>query len=94
MAFVLVQDLVGADLEEYDRLVAEIGDQAPPGLILRVAGPTDGGWRTIDVWETKADQHRFQAEALRPALERSGISWFGRWVAVDELAVHHLVQPV
>jgi len=92
MPIVSVQDLLGAGLEEYDRLVAEVGDQAPPGLILRAAGPTERGWRTIDVWESKVDLQRFEVEALRPALERSGISWFGRWVTVEELAVHHLLR--
>jgi len=92
MPIVSVQDLLGAGLEEYDRLVAEVGDQSPPGLILRAAGPAERGWRTIDVWESKVDLQRFEVEALRPALERSGISWFGRWVTVEELAVHHLLR--
>ena len=92
MPYALIQDLHGAGLDEYDRVLAEVGDDPSPGLILRVAGPTNGGWRTIDVWESRSDFDRFHAERLRPALERSGIDWFGRWVTVDELAVHHLLQ--
>jgi len=93
MPLVLIQDLLGADADEYDRLVAEVGDQAAPGLILRAAGPTERGWRTVEAWETRSAARHFEAQALRPALERSGISWFGRWVAVDELPVHHLLRP-
>ena len=34
--------------------------QAPAGLLLRAAGPTDEGFRVIDIWESRADWKRFR----------------------------------
>ena len=43
-------------------------DPAPAGLILQVAGPTDEGFRMIDIWESEQAWDRFQAERLAPAI--------------------------
>ena len=42
--------------------------QTPEGLVAHVAGPVEGGWRIIDVWESEEHQRRFQTEVLRPAM--------------------------
>jgi hypothetical protein len=52
MAYAVVQD-VPASWEQYARIAEAMGDPGPPGLIVHVAGPTDEGFRTIDVWETR-----------------------------------------
>ena len=36
-------------------------DQSPDGLILHVAGPTDEGFRTIEIWETREAWERCRA---------------------------------
>jgi hypothetical protein len=84
----LVREFRGVSAEQFDRLRAELGDHAPRGLILHVAGPSDGGWRTIDVWETKADSRRYELDQLVPALRRSGLTR----PRPAELAVHHLLH--
>jgi hypothetical protein len=38
------------------------------GVILHVAGPTDEGFRIIDVWESKRARERFHAERPAPAV--------------------------
>jgi hypothetical protein len=66
-AYVFVQD-VPASWEHYEPLAAAIGNPVPEGLILHVAGPTDEGFRTIDVWETRGARERFDATLRTPVL--------------------------
>ena len=44
-----------------------------PGIITHFAGPTETGWRIVDVWETEEAFERFNAELLQPALKEAGI---------------------
>ena len=37
------------------------------GLILHVAGPTDEGFRTIDLWESEQAWETFRSSRLEPA---------------------------
>lgn len=53
------------------RVDQEVGSETPAGLVAHVSGPTSDGWRIIDIWETEADQQRFQAERLGPAVGRA-----------------------
>lgn len=56
-AFAVVCD-VAATWDDY-RLVRRAVEAAPtPGLILHAAGPTDDGFRTIDVWASEDAWHR------------------------------------
>src|SRR5438094_7283143 len=63
MPFAIVQD-VPASWEHYGRLAAAICDPVPDDLILHVAGPTDEGFRTIEVWETRQAWDRCRAARL------------------------------
>jgi hypothetical protein len=67
----IVQD-VAASWVEYERVARGLIDPAPAGLILHVAGPTDEGVRTIDVWETEEAWQRFRDERLAPSIGALG----------------------
>jgi hypothetical protein len=71
VAYAFVQD-VAASWEQYQRVAAAMIDPAPRGLILHVAGPTDEGFRTIDVWESAEAWEEFRAERLEPAIAALG----------------------
>jgi hypothetical protein len=58
MSYVLVED-VAATWERYDRFAAPLRDAVPEGLILHAAGPTDEGFRIVQVWESEEAWHRF-----------------------------------
>jgi hypothetical protein len=60
MPYALVED-VPASWEQYGAFARSVR-QAPPGLLLHVAGPTDEGFRIIEVWESEADWLRFAAD--------------------------------
>jgi hypothetical protein len=66
VSYALVQD-VAASWEQYERFAAAMAG-SPPGLILHVAGPTDEGFRIIEVWETEAAWERFSEELQGTAL--------------------------
>ena len=56
---------VPASWDTYERVAGEIG--TPPGMIVHAAGPTDEGFRVIDVWQTEETWHTF-TERLLPLL--------------------------
>jgi hypothetical protein len=70
MTIAVVQDIDGADWETYRRIIEELGDERPAGLVTHAAGPTEGGVRIIDVWESEDAQQRFLSERLFPARQR------------------------
>jgi len=63
MPYAIVQD-VPASWDYYAHLAGAITNPVPDGLILHVAGPTDEGFRTIEVWETREAWRRFLAARL------------------------------
>ena len=70
MAHAFVED-IPASWQEYELADAAIADPVPQGLILHVAGPTDDGVRTIEVWESREAWRRFQtADPARPSSRR------------------------
>jgi hypothetical protein len=70
MAIGLLFEIPGMTQEQYDTALAASGFEAtlPPGQLVHMAGPIDGGWRVIDLWESRADFDRFAAETLAPAM--------------------------
>ena len=63
MSYVLVED-VPASWERYGSIARSLG--RPAGLLLHAAGPTDEGFRIVEIWETEADWRRFSLERALP----------------------------
>jgi hypothetical protein len=61
-----VNELLGIDMESGE------GDW-PAGMIAHTGGAKDGGWVVFEVWSSRADQERFLAERLGPALAKAGV---------------------
>jgi hypothetical protein len=61
----------GMDAAVYDQVndrIDPVGDP-PAGLIFHSAGPSpDGGWRIVDVWESRDAFDRFFEERVQPAV--------------------------
>ena len=77
MAIAVVFDFEGGTAEQYDALVREMGiggqpASAIPGMIFHAAGPAEGGWRVVDVWESQEALDRFSRDRLMPAAEKIG----------------------
>ena len=71
MPYACVQD-IASSWEQYERLEAALVEPAPEGLILHAAGPTDEGFRVIDIWENEEAWERFRGARLVPAIAALG----------------------
>jgi hypothetical protein len=49
-------------------------EDAPEGLIVHSAGPSEGGWYAYDIWESKEAFQRFAEEKLMPATRELGLA--------------------
>lgn len=65
MSYAFVQD-VAASWEQYEHFSAALRFEAPPpGLIAHVAGPTDEGFRVIDIWASEHEWREYERR-IRP----------------------------
>jgi hypothetical protein len=73
MAVAMIVDSPDGSQELYERVRDLIGLDRPAGGIFHLAGPgPDGGWRVIEVWESRKDAERFFTERVLPAMEAVG----------------------
>jgi hypothetical protein len=76
--YAFTQD-VPIDVDTYDRIAKQVGDQPPPGMILHLAVQLpEGGLRYIDVWDSEADWDRFADERLHPVVHPLLAEVFGK----------------
>jgi hypothetical protein len=70
----VLMEFPGVTREQYDQLVQDLDLSGPPeGELIHVCGPTsDGGWRTVDVWESQEAFERFANELLIPRARALG----------------------
>ena len=75
MAIGFLLEFAGATSDQYDRTLArlELGGKLPSGGRFHIAGPTDDGFRVVDVWESQDDFDRFFEEKLAAAFEAEGM---------------------
>jgi len=74
MAVVVIATNPGGTAEQ-DEAMAErlgLGANPPEGATVRLAGPVEGGWRIISVWESREAFDTFRRERLEPALRQAG----------------------
>lgn len=74
MSIVVISVAPGIGAEQDTALMAALDLEAnpPAGARLRLAGPTDGGWRIISVWDSQGDFDAFVRDRLAPTFERVG----------------------
>ena len=73
MAIAMLFELPGGTQEQYDAVLNEVGTSYP-GRQFHVAGPVEGGWRVVDVWESQEAFDRFFNEKLGKALRNVGMA--------------------
>jgi hypothetical protein len=76
MSVVVISVAPGAGAEQDAALMTalDLENNPPAGGRLRIAGPTDAGWRTITVWDSQEDCEAFVRDRLTPTFERFGRS--------------------
>jgi hypothetical protein len=74
MAVVVVNEMQGGSQDIYDQVNPKVmpGGQLPEGCQVHIAGPIDGGWRVITVWDSEDRFQQFRNEKLIPALREAG----------------------
>lgn len=76
MAVGITVTMPGATAQMFDRVNALIDpDSHPPeGLPFHASGPVEGGWRAVDVWESRGAFDRFSQERIGPAIAQLGVT--------------------
>ena len=77
MAIAMILDLPGVTESQYTTAREMLGEALQPGNLVHLAGPTEEGWRVVEVWESPeamgaffqspAAAEAFQAAAIPPA---------------------------
>ncbi len=62
MAIGVIFDVPGATEEQYDRVLARLEQNLPTSPLVHVAGPVEGGWVIMEVWESEEAQKLFQQQ--------------------------------
>ena len=88
MSVVIVNEIEGGSQELYDKVNPQVmeGGSLPEGCQVHIAGPMDGGWRVITVWDSEEQFGQFRDEKLLPALKEAGEG--------DRIAPQITAQPV
>ena len=74
MAVAVIMDLPGVTEAQYATARGMLGEALQPGNLIHVAGPTDNGWRVMEVWESpEAMGAFFQSAAAGAAFQAAGI---------------------
>jgi hypothetical protein len=72
MAIGVIIDAPGGTQAQYDAVLAAVGPHLPADLLFHAAGPREGGFVLVDVWESPEALDRFMAQRLGPALRAAG----------------------
>jgi hypothetical protein len=70
MAVLVTAEVQGQTQQGYDGMFAALADveKQAPGFLLHTAHPIEGGWRIVEIWESKADANQFFAKHVAPNL--------------------------
>jgi hypothetical protein len=72
----MIMTFPGVTQEQYEAVLQQLnlGGRMPPGGIFHAAGPIEGGWRVVDVWETQEAFDIFLREKLEQAMQNAGMA--------------------
>jgi hypothetical protein len=75
VAIGMIIDFPGGTQEQYEAVLEQLnlGGRMAPGGIFHAAGPIDGGWRVVDVWESQQAFDILLGERLEQALRNAGM---------------------
>jgi len=72
MAVAVVIDVPHGNQEFYDQIIPTLFPEGklPEGWVMHVAGPTESGWRIVNVVPSQEEFEAFARETLAPALQQ------------------------
>lgn len=91
MKVVRVFDGKGWSAAQYDELIRrmDLGGRTAPGVLFHVAGPTEEGFRAIDVYESVEAADRLASESVIPIAMQLGLTP----PDVTQFEVHNTLVP-
>ena len=88
MAVVVVNEIEGGSQDFYDQVNPKVmpDGKLPDGCQAHIAGPMEGGWRVISVWDSEEQFQQFRDQTLIPTMRDVG--------AQDRIAPSIATSPV
>ncbi len=76
MAVVVIDHAPGFTAEQWEAMQRRFNEPAnpPSGIIVQLAGPFEGGWRVISVWQSQEAYEAFRRDRLAPVIQQMGIA--------------------
>ena len=73
MAVAVIVDIPGGNQQIYDQLTARLfrDGKLPDGWRVHLAGPTEAGWRIVNVVPSQEEFEAFAREKLFPAVQQA-----------------------
>ncbi len=70
MAVIVTAEVTGQSEQGYDAMRDAVGEamRRAQGFVLHCARPVEGGWRVVEIWESKQAADRWFAEGIAPHL--------------------------
>lgn len=74
MAVLVIADVPGGTADQDNEMMEalNLANDPPAGNRLRLAGPTDSGWRIVSLWDSQEAFDTFRSERLAPVLQGRG----------------------
>ncbi len=91
MAICITMEFSGAGQAQYDAALRDLDldGNPPPGGRIHIAGPMEGGWKVVDVWDSQEQLDTFVQSRLGAILQKHGIPQ----PSVSVFPVHNTWQP-
>jgi hypothetical protein len=72
MAILMVSEVSGQTPAGYDGMLATVSPalKAAPGFVMHASHPVEGGWRVVEVWNSREEAVRFFAATIAPNLPK------------------------
>ncbi|MGE0283475.1 MAG: hypothetical protein AB7P20_23060 [Rhizobiaceae bacterium] len=70
MPVIMISDVDGQSVQGYDGMLAFVGNalRQAPGFLMHMSHRVEGGWRIVEVWQSREDAARFFAAHIAPNL--------------------------
>jgi hypothetical protein len=74
MAVAVIVDIPGGTEQGYEQVIATVFPEGklPEGWLVHIAGPTETGWRVVNVVPSQEQFKAFARERLLPATQKVG----------------------
>jgi hypothetical protein len=78
MAVEMRAEIRGMTKGQYDQAIGQVGDQLrrAPGFLSHAAGPMEGGYRVVEIWNSPEEMQRFLQQTIKPMAQRVGLPPF------------------